>query len=148
MLKCCIERRKARDASLYGNTSAVKQNSQSDDDDEFYECETDTDAPVTSDSEVKDAASTTQCDDADGWPDAGLDSPLEFTDSLLYQPDGRLKPCSDLRLLNVDEPLCVPVTQEPAPMTEDMLEEHAEVLARCSICSCYVSLKLQLKTNL
>jgi len=67
----------------------------------------------------------------EGWPDAGLDtSSLEYRDSLVYQADGRLKLCSDLRLLNVNEPLYVPITQEPAPMTEDMLEEHAEVLAR------------------
>jgi len=150
MLNCCIERRKAREASVYGdmsvtdgNTSAVKQSSQSDDDDEdeFYECETDTAAAaaVTTDTSVLQsmtvntmAGLTVQCDDADGWRDAGLDSP-DVIDSLLRQASGRLKPCADLRLLNVSECLYVPVTQEPAPMTEDMLEEHAEVLARYDI---------------
>jgi len=144
MLNCCIERRKARESSQYsdvsmtdGHSSVVKHVSQTDDDDddddEFYECESDTAASVadTSPTQVKsDAVLTRQCDDADGWRDAGLESSLEYTDSLLYQADGRLKLCSDLRLLNVSECLYVPVTQEPAPMTEDMLEEHAEVLAR------------------
>ena len=133
MLNCCIERRRARESSVSGVVamSVSKQNSQSDDD-EFYECETDSavTSPVTS--------SGRQCDAADGWSDAGVDTSLQFTDSLLYQADGRLKPCSDLQLLNVNERLYVPVTQEPAPMTEDMLEEHAEVLARYCICYCVV----------
>ena len=38
--------------------------------------------------------------------------------------------CENLRLLNTDELVHIPITQEPAPMTEDMLEEHAEVLAK------------------
>ena len=45
-------------------------------------------------------------------------------------PEGRLHQCGDLDLLEVDEPLYIPVTQEPAPMTEDMLEEHAQVLTK------------------
>ena len=47
-----------------------------------------------------------------------------------YQPQGRLSKLDDLRLLRVDEALYIPVTQEPAPMTEDQLEAHAEVLTR------------------
>ena len=143
MLNCCIERRKARESSLYGdlsmtdgNVPGVKQSSQSDedDDDEFYECETET--AVTAAAETStgmkkdDQVLMMESDDADGWRDASLDASMEFADSLLYQADGRLKPCTDLWLLNVNEQLYVPVTQEPAPMTEDMLEEHAEVLAR------------------
>jgi len=139
MLNCCIERRKAREVSVYGDmsmTSAVKQSSPSDDEDEdeFYECETDTAAAATDTTESNSltvnraAGSTMQCDSADG----GRGSP-QVTDSPLYQASGRLKPCADLRLLNVNECLYVPVTQEPAPMTEDMLEEHAEVLARYDI---------------
>jgi len=130
-----------RESSVYGdvsmkvsNSSGVKRSSQSDDDDEdeFFECESDTAAAAadTSQSEWTAVKKDGECDDADGWRDAGLDSSLEFADSLLYEADGRLKPCSDLRLLNVNERLYVPITQEPAPMTEDMLEEHAEVLAR------------------
>jgi len=137
MLNCCIERRKAREVSVYGDvsmTSAVKQSSQSDDedDDEFYECETDTAAAAAADTTESNsltvnraAGSTMQCDSADGGRVSS-----QVTESSLYQASGRLKPCADLRLLNVNECVYVPVTQEPAPMTEDMLEEHAEVLAR------------------
>ncbi len=38
--------------------------------------------------------------------------------------------CENMRLLNGEEMMYVPVTQSPAPMTEDMLEEQAEVLAK------------------
>jgi len=148
MLNCCIERRKAREASLYGDVSitdggasAVKQSSQSDDDDdEFYECESDTAAATAActaesqSSTVNENTASMQCDEADGWRDTDLGLTLDFAESLLYQADGRLKPCADLQLLNGNERLYVPVTQEPAPMTEDMLEEHAEVLARYNLC--------------
>jgi len=130
-----------RDVSMTDGSSCVnEQNSRSDDDDddEFFECETDTSAaaaytlPAATDtSEMSQCVmSPMQCDDADGWRDTSL----EFASSLPYQADGRLKQCGDLRLLNLNEQLYVPVTQEPAPMTEDMLEEHAEVLARYSLC--------------
>ncbi|CAF3964602.1 unnamed protein product, partial [Rotaria magnacalcarata] len=44
------------------------------------------------------------------------------------QPEGRLKPCGDLKLLNSNEILYVPVTQECPPATEDMLDEQTAVL--------------------
>lgn len=46
------------------------------------------------------------------------------------KPEGRIKRCAKLRLLKTNEPLFIPFTQEPAPMTEDRLEEHAGVLLR------------------
>ena len=46
------------------------------------------------------------------------------------EPEGRLRPFGTIKLMNSNESLYIPVTQEPAPMTEDMLEEHAEVLAK------------------
>ena len=44
--------------------------------------------------------------------------------------EGALKRCGDLKLLVSGEPLYVPVTQEPAPMTEDMLQAHADILTQ------------------
>ncbi|CAM4952153.1 unnamed protein product [Rotaria socialis] len=44
------------------------------------------------------------------------------------QPEGRLKPCGDLKLLNSNEILYVPVTQECPPATEDMLDEQTAIL--------------------
>jgi len=132
MLNCCIERRKARESATYrdGSTSVNKENSPSDDDDddEFYECETDSESAARND-----ATAAMHCDD-DGDAGGVRDTSVEFADSLPYQADGRLKQCGDLQLLHVNECLYVPITQEPAPMTEDMLEEHAEVLARYLTC--------------
>lgn len=53
-----------------------------------------------------------------------------FQDSWTHQADGRLRPMENLYLLNGENRLYIPVTQQPAPMTEDLLEEHAEVLAK------------------
>ncbi|KAL4221433.1 Rab3 GTPase-activating protein catalytic subunit [Mactra antiquata] len=53
-----------------------------------------------------------------------------YKDSFSHKPEGRLALFQDLKLINCDERMYIPVTQEPAPMTEDMLEEHAEVLAK------------------
>lgn len=58
-------------------------------------------------------------------------SDTSFNDVCDRQPEGRSQRCGELRLLgNESEYVWVPVTQDTAPMTEDMLEEHAEVLAR------------------
>lgn len=46
------------------------------------------------------------------------------------KPEGRIKRCGKLRLLKTNDQLYIPFTQEPAPMTEDRLEEHAGVLLR------------------
>ncbi|KAK0049529.1 rab3 GTPase-activating protein catalytic subunit [Biomphalaria pfeifferi] len=53
-----------------------------------------------------------------------------FHDSLSHRPEGRMVPMKNVYLLNSGEQLYIPITQEPSPMTEDMLEEQAEVLAK------------------
>lgn len=117
MLNCCIEHKKARDAA---RKDAANENglsapqaspgktkeSWSDSEDEFFEC-------------LSDAEDMTDTP-ADGVKGAGAK----------LKPEGRLQPHGKLTLLNSDEPLYIPVTQEPAPMTEDVLEEQSEVLAK------------------
>uniref|UniRef100_A0A8C6MKA9 Rab3 GTPase-activating protein catalytic subunit n=1 Tax=Nothobranchius furzeri TaxID=105023 RepID=A0A8C6MKA9_NOTFU len=90
------------------------------------------------------ATSSNQAKSWDSWSDSEDEffeclSDQEDTESLRSErgPDsgkgkaeGRLHPYNDLTLLNSMEPLYVPVTQEPAPMTEDQLEEQSEVLAK------------------
>ncbi|XP_037068591.1 rab3 GTPase-activating protein catalytic subunit-like [Pollicipes pollicipes] len=44
------------------------------------------------------------------------------------QPEGRLKPCGALRLLETGERMYIPVTQDVAPVTEDRQQEQSEVL--------------------
>jgi hypothetical protein len=61
---------------------------------------------------------------------ASVSSDTAFKDSYSHKPEGRLALFQDLKLVNCEEKMFIPITQEPAPMTEDMLEEHAEVLAK------------------
>lgn len=143
MLNCCIERKQSREAQLTKPSSKVKhrkistssdvteggedseslQKSQSKGDssfsgeEEFYEC--------LESAEEGTSAETSQMSCETDQPEA-----METGDGSTKKPEGRLKPCGDMKLINVNELLYIPVTQEPAPMTEDMLEEHAEVLAK------------------
>ena len=86
-----------------------------------------------------DQSSVGDCDQNASKPDitdpTTLQSPTPSDSSFLdvydHQPEGRSHRCGELRLLsNEREYVYVPCTQDTAPMTEDMLEEHAEVLAR------------------
>lgn len=46
------------------------------------------------------------------------------------KPEGRLSRLGDMMLVDTDEYLYVPVTQEPVPKTEDQLEDDAEVMLK------------------
>uniref|UniRef100_A0A8C9U1K2 Rab3 GTPase-activating protein catalytic subunit n=1 Tax=Scleropages formosus TaxID=113540 RepID=A0A8C9U1K2_SCLFO len=134
MLNCCIERKRARDHGRKGGTDSGKErkvsggengrqgseaagmehsqgrswDSWSDSEDEFFEC-------------LSDAEELKEAD-----PDAEKGAAKEGR----VKPEGRLHPHGKMTLLNSQEPLYIPVTQEPAPMTEDLLEEQSEVLAK------------------
>ncbi|XP_064598105.1 rab3 GTPase-activating protein catalytic subunit-like [Liolophura sinensis] len=150
MLNCCIERKIRReeqqakfsgaDPGDAGGTEtgkdnlegAVGQESSSEEEMEFFECdesvtekqnESATEGATEEEKEVEKKASNLgeSCDSNDA---------TFFKDSISYRPDGRLRPYGDLKLLDSGETLYIPITQEPAPMTEDMLDEHAEALAK------------------
>ncbi|XP_042611116.1 rab3 GTPase-activating protein catalytic subunit isoform X2 [Cyprinus carpio] len=121
MLNCCIERKRARDdgrksgasdRSRLGPESAgpaevspgKSWDSWSDSEEEFFECLSDTEEMKDTESEKKPGSKS--------------------------RAEGRLQPHGKLTLLKSPEPLYIPVTQEPAPMTEDLLEEQSEVLAK------------------
>nr|XP_015213851.1 PREDICTED: rab3 GTPase-activating protein catalytic subunit isoform X3 [Lepisosteus oculatus] len=131
MLNCCIERKKARDEGRRagppdgarerkasgcengrpGQEGSAPEPAQgkswdswSDSEEEFFECVSDAD-------ELRDGSQ------------GGEEAPRA-------RPEGRLHPHGKLTLLHTQEPLYIPVTQEPAPMTEDLLEEQSEVLAK------------------
>ncbi|MBZ3890108.1 Rab3 GTPase-activating protein catalytic subunit [Sciurus carolinensis] len=137
MLNCCIERKKARDegknvTNTYpGNAGKAADqlgpdhrkdtdkekgevgkswDSWSDSDEEFFECLSDTE-------ELK----------GNGQESGKKGGPKEMAN---LKPEGRLHQHGKLTLLHNGEPLYIPVTQEPAPMTEDLLEEQSEVLAK------------------
>ncbi|NWV59056.1 RB3GP protein, partial [Malurus elegans] len=137
MLNCCIERKKARDEGKRGSMSdrspsgasgdgakggdhsgdnpdkekefGKSWESWSDSEEEFFECLSDTE-------DLK----------GNGQENGkkGAKEPANL------KPEGRLHPHGKLMLLHPGEPLYVPITQEPAPMTEDLLEEQSEVLAK------------------
>lgn len=46
------------------------------------------------------------------------------------KPEGRLSKLNDMKLIDSDEYLYVPITQEPVPKTEDQLEDDAEVMLK------------------
>lgn len=155
MLNCCIQKKIQRETLYKGYTSQsnidsnssdtdvencenknrteacakaiARQNSDSSsaDDDEFYECE---DSPSKSQSELE--KDIDEKEDNSEQMDMSISESSSYTDSVSHKPEGQLSPCNDLKLLNTGDQLYIPVTQEPAPMTEDMLEEHAEILAK------------------
>lgn len=53
---------------------------------------------------------------------------------------------NDLRLLQSNEPLFVPITQEPPPMTEDMVQEHAKVLSELGTSSEAAKLRARMQS--
>ncbi|XP_041671566.1 rab3 GTPase-activating protein catalytic subunit isoform X2 [Cheilinus undulatus] len=132
MLNCCIERKRARDEARRAQDGSKEREqrgagssqngrptsdstkevspgksweSWSDSEDEFFECLSDQGEAETSQTEGEKDGSKTKA-------------------------EGRLHPYNNMTLLNSAEPLYVPITQEPAPMTEDLLEEQSEVLAK------------------
>uniref|UniRef100_A0A8D0C8F6 Rab3 GTPase-activating protein catalytic subunit n=1 Tax=Salvator merianae TaxID=96440 RepID=A0A8D0C8F6_SALMN len=143
MLNCCIERKKTRDEGRKANQSdrsfgdttktvdlsskdSLKEgdkekgevgkswDSWSDSEEEFFECLSDT----------EDLKGNGQESGKKGAAKEGS------KESVALKPEGRLHQHGNLTLLHPGDPLFVPVTQEPAPMTEDVLEEQSEVLAK------------------
>lgn len=55
-------------------------------------------------------------------------SPLKGVEA--SKAEGRLKRLRDLRLLDSEEYLYVPITQEPVPKTEDQLQDDADVMLK------------------
>lgn len=83
------------------------ESDEDDDDDEFFDC---------------DATNVNDDDDAgDGKQKAY--APWN-------KPEGRLSKLNDMKLIDSDEYLYVPITQEPVPKTEDQLEDDAEILLK------------------
>uniref|UniRef100_T1J5I1 Rab3 GTPase-activating protein catalytic subunit n=1 Tax=Strigamia maritima TaxID=126957 RepID=T1J5I1_STRMM len=132
MLNCCIERKKIREnrETRQPRLRSEDERESSSDDEEFFECydKTLSSTDVTSDAE-RPSSSTRERERPLSSVSSGSADGV-FKDTVSQQPDGRLRRCGDLRLLKSEQPLYIPVTQEPTPMTEDLLEEHAEVLVQ------------------
>lgn len=118
MLNICINRRRVREGNL--SHAMAKSNQQNmgtrsdesdedDDDDEFFDC----DATNVNDDDDDDASDGKQ----KAYPPWN-------------KPEGRLSKLNDMKLIDSDEYLYVPITQEPVPKTEDQLEDDAEILLK------------------
>uniref|UniRef100_A0A3P9L0P4 Rab3 GTPase-activating protein catalytic subunit n=1 Tax=Oryzias latipes TaxID=8090 RepID=A0A3P9L0P4_ORYLA len=121
MLNCCIERRRARDEARKAQ-EATKQSK---------EAESELSAKETSQGKSWESWSDSEEEFYECLSEQGEDGPqTEAGQNGASRAEGRLHPYNNLTLLHSSEPLYVPVTQEPAPMTEDQLEEQSEVLAK------------------
>ncbi|KAL8588274.1 hypothetical protein ACOMHN_008577 [Nucella lapillus] len=114
--------------------SAGNSSEDEEEDDEFFECEEgeeneDGEKSTSSDTSPKHGSTSKKHLPSEKSMDSSV-SETSFKDAAVMKAEGRLAPMKNLRSLSTNEPLFIPVTQEPSPMTEDMLEEQAEVLAR------------------
>lgn len=112
MLNCCVERKIAREVASVSTSTEDICSDESDDDDEFFDCNMD-----------EERESSTERDDKE--PEIMHKKPQH---SLWNKPVGRLHRHGNMRLLQTGEYLYVPVTQESTPKTEDQLEEDEQVL--------------------
>ncbi|XP_058451012.1 rab3 GTPase-activating protein catalytic subunit isoform X2 [Malaya genurostris] len=106
MLNICMERRRIREGGLpFAMTGAGPVKSHElghESEDEFFDCSDD--ERDQNESKRRHAA----------W----------------NQPAGRLSKLGKMLLVDSDEPLYIPITQEPVPKTEDQLEDDAEVMLK------------------
>ncbi|XP_020495580.2 rab3 GTPase-activating protein catalytic subunit isoform X1 [Labrus bergylta] len=135
MLNCCIERKRARDEARRAQEGSKERERRSS---QNGRPTSDSTAPSASMKEVSSGKSW------DSWSDSEDEffecvsdqGETEFShtegekDGSKNKAEGRLHPYNNTTLLKSTEPLYVPITQEPAPMTEDLLEEQSEVLAK------------------
>nr|XP_048299724.1 rab3 GTPase-activating protein catalytic subunit isoform X3 [Myodes glareolus] len=143
MLNCCIERKKARDEGKKTSPSDNVTNAYSGDagkaggqlgldhlrdtEKEKGEVGKSWDSWSDSEEEFFECLSDTEDLKGNGQESGKKGGPKELAN---LKPEGRLHQHGRLTLLHNGEPLYIPVTQEPAPMTEDLLEEQSEVLAK------------------
>ena len=113
MLNVCIERRLKQEQSVKSPPLWQEQLPEADDDDgsndteeEFYDCDED------------EAASS----------GSRKSSPAKVVDA--SNSEGRLKRLRNLKLLDSEDYLYVPITQEPVPKTEDELQDDADVMLK------------------
>lgn len=127
------------DAEAAGNSPQFPQKPErigsmgSSSDDEFFECddgdENEEEKEDGEETALKKPAAKKKSVTSERSMDSSV-SELSFKDSLPSKPEGRMAQMKNMKSLATGEPLYIPITQEPSPMTEDMLEEHAEVLAK------------------
>lgn len=118
MLNICMERRRLREGGLPFSMTHSKEKKttnsgqhEESEEDEFYDC---SDDDENDNDKYKDIAP---------W----------------NKPVGRESRLGNLTLIDSDEPLYVPITQESVPKTEDQLEDDAEVMLKLGPNSGYLN---------
>lgn len=105
MLNVCVNRRRVREGNLSGAMLKSNQHNlesrSEDSDDEFFDCDANNDDDLAGQA-------------YDEW----------------NKPEGRMAKLDGMKLIDSDEYLYVPVTQDPVPKTEDQLEDDAEILLK------------------
>ncbi|XP_065358583.1 rab3 GTPase-activating protein catalytic subunit isoform X2 [Calliphora vicina] len=122
MLNVCIERRIQREQGIRITEPQWSDSSVLEDDKEEKEADNDTEEEFY------------DCDEDEANRSA---SPLKGVEA--NKPEGRLKRLHDLKLLNSQEYLYVPITQEPVPKTEDQLQDDADVMLKLGPTSDHVT---------
>lgn len=110
MLNVCIERRLKREESvkspqLWHEQQLLEDDDDNDTEEEFYDC------------------------DEDGGNSSRTSSPVKAAD-VASNAEGRLKRLRNLKLLDAEDFLYVPITQEPVPKTEDELQDDADIMLK------------------
>uniref|UniRef100_A0A1A9WMC7 Rab3 GTPase-activating protein catalytic subunit n=1 Tax=Glossina brevipalpis TaxID=37001 RepID=A0A1A9WMC7_9MUSC len=114
MLNVCIERRLEREFKAHRQTkdyipeNDLNLSDSLNDEDEFYDC---------LDHEERETA---------GDAENVLLSKCTETEKVANKPEGRLKRLGNLKLLDADEYLYIPITQELVPKTEDQFLDDSE----------------------
>ena len=116
---------------------SIASSSGDDEDDEFFECEDDENENPNEEQATAQKISVEAQENArvkKASKSSAEDEVLstksdvsQYQDSQTHRPEGRMVSMKNYFLLCTGEQLYIPITQEPSPMTEDMLEEHAEV---------------------
>lgn len=116
MLNVCMDRRRIREGNLPFSVSNANKpligEHHSESEDEFFDC-----------------------------PSNADDDKSKHHYEPWNKPEGRLSKLNDMKLIEGDEFLYIPITQEPVPKTEDQLEDDAEVMLRLGpesgkLCNC------------
>lgn len=127
MLNCCIEKRLSSERSrsqgptsqkLAPDNKGKEEDDEDEDEENFYECSED----LPEDKQHEQPEKNTRAR-------KGLDDTITGNRLPIWnrEASGRLQKLSNLKLLEHDDWLYVPVCQEPTPMTDDMLADQVEV---------------------
>ena len=113
---------------LYGHTNSklLAAATSEDSDDEFFECK----SVASSSFEEKPEINLSRDNTFTIQTESGYESNKNFNKILSHAPEGRLNICKNLKLLHCDSALFIPITQDHPPMTEDLLEEQADVFSK------------------